>query len=92
MDDDEKAILFSLLGKRVIVKLKGGVEYRGLVASVDNNMNMTMDDTEEMVDGEVTGVVGNIPIRINNVLQIRVAENKEDGNQVRVAVIKENVK
>lgn len=66
-----KPFLASLVGKPVIVRLKWGMEYRGRLASVDNYMNIQLEDSEEWVDGALAGQLGEILIRCNNVLYIR---------------------
>lgn len=66
-----KPFLASLTGKPVIVKLKWGMEYRGHLTSVDNYMNVQLEDSEEWIDGAMAGKLGEILIRCNNVLYIR---------------------
>lgn len=66
-----KPFLASLVGKSVIVRLKWGMEYRGRLASVDNYMNIQLDESEEWVDGALAGQLGEILIRCNNVLYVR---------------------
>lgn len=66
-----KPFLASLIGKSVIVRLKWGMEYRGRLASVDNYMNIQLDESEEWVDGALAGQLGEILIRCNNVLYVR---------------------
>ncbi len=66
-----KPFLKDLTGKAVIVKLKWGMEYKGYLVSVDNYMNLQLAGTEEFVDGNFTGTIGEVLIRCNNVLYIR---------------------
>lgn len=66
-----KPFLASLIGKSVIVRLKWGMEYRGRLVSVDNYMNIQLDESEEWVDGALAGQLGEILIRCNNVLYVR---------------------
>jgi len=68
-----KPFLKELTGKSVIVKLKWGMEYRGLLVSVDNYMNLQLASTEEFTDGAFAGNLGEVLIRCNNVLYIRSA-------------------
>mmetsp|Transcript_9127 Transcript_9127/g.15953 ORF Transcript_9127/g.15953 Transcript_9127/m.15953 type:complete len:86 (-) Transcript_9127:293-550(-) len=63
--------LTDLTGKQVIVKLKWGMEYKGYLVSVDSYMNLQMASTEEYVDGQSTGALGEVLIRCNNVLYMR---------------------
>lgn len=39
-----------------MVKLKWGHEYKGYLVSVDGYMNLQLANTEEYIDGEVTGI------------------------------------
>lgn len=55
MPINPKPFLNGLTGKAVIVKLKWGHEYKGYLVSVDGYMNMQLANTEEHIDGEVTG-------------------------------------
>ena len=75
-----KPFLNGLMGKSVIVKLKWGMEYRGFLVSVDGYMNVQLASTEEYIDGTLTGNLGEVLIRCNNVLYIRgLEEESEDG-------------
>ncbi|KAH9626552.1 hypothetical protein KSS87_005532 [Heliosperma pusillum] len=58
-----KPFLNNLTGKQVIVKLKWGMEYKGYLVSVDGYMNLQLADTEEYIEGEMTGNLGEILIR-----------------------------
>lgn len=67
-----KPFLESLTGQPVAVKLKWGMEYRGLLGSVDSYMNIQLHDTVEYIDGVAQeGKLGELLIRCNNVLYIR---------------------
>lgn len=66
-----KVFLVDLTGKRVIVKLKWGQEYRGVLMSFDSYMNLQLGNTEEFEGGEFTGELGEVLIRCNNVLYVR---------------------
>ncbi|URE49300.1 Small nuclear ribonucleoprotein [Musa troglodytarum] len=73
-----KPFLNNLTGKPVIVKLKWGMEYKGYLVSVDSYMNLQLANTEEYIDGQFTGNLGEILIRCNNVLYLRgVPEDEE---------------
>eukprot|EP00904_Undaria_pinnatifida_P000559 jgi/Undpi1/10503/HiC_scaffold_29.g12953.m1 len=73
-----KPFLNELTGKPVMVKLKWGMEYKGFLVSVDTYMNLLLTSTEEYVDGEFAGNLGDVLIRCNNVLYLRGAEGDED--------------
>ena len=80
--------LKELTGKTVVVKLKwgsntvgkkrgetnGSLEYTGFLKSVDPYMNVQLCNTEEWVDGEFAGKLGEVLIRCNNILYIRQAK------------------
>jgi small nuclear ribonucleoprotein F len=73
-----KPFLNSLTGKPVVCKLKWGMEYRGVLVSVDGYMNLQLANTEEYIDGTNTGALGEVLIRCNNVLWIAGADENVD--------------
>ncbi|KAG2488386.1 hypothetical protein HYH03_013073 [Edaphochlamys debaryana] len=66
-----KPFLQDLTGKQVIVKLKWGMEYKGYLVSTDAYMNLQLASTEEYIDGQFTGQLGEVLIRCNNVMYLR---------------------
>ncbi|KAG2387153.1 hypothetical protein C9374_001485 [Naegleria lovaniensis] len=66
-----KPFLNESIGKSVVVKLKWGMEYKGLLKSVDHYMNLQLANSEEWIDGSFRGNLGDLLIRCNNVLYIR---------------------
>lgn len=53
----------------MVIRLKWGqTEYKGKLVSVDSYMNVQLSGTEEFIDGNKTGVLGQVLIRY--VLQI----------------------
>jgi small nuclear ribonucleoprotein F len=58
-----KPFLFELTGKPVVVRLKWGMEYHGMLASVDSYMNLQLSSCEEFVNGEKAGDLGDVVIR-----------------------------
>ena len=75
-----KPFLADLTGKIVKVRLKWGMEYQGKLASSDAYMNLQLLNTEEFIDGELAGFLGEVLVRCNNVLYIKASENQEDDN------------
>ena len=69
--------LNDLTGKQVMVKLKWGMEYKGYLVSVDAYMNLQLASTEEYIDGQSVGTLGEVLVRCNNVLYIRGAEAED---------------
>ena len=75
-----KPFLNGLLGKAVMCKLEWGHEYKGYLVSVDGYMNLQMAQTEEFIDGNCTGNLGDVLVRCNNILYVRgVEEENEEG-------------
>ena len=63
-----------MTGKKVRVRLKWGQEYQGELASSDAYMNLQLTDTEEYIEGQFAGSLGEVLIRCNNVLYIKAAD------------------
>ncbi len=63
-------ILNSSLNNTVIVGLKGGVEFRGLMVAYDVHMNIVLENAEQLVNGEVKRGVGTILLRGDSVTYI----------------------
>ena len=60
--------------KNVIVRLKNDVEYKGKMDNVDSYMNLIMTNTEEINDGKSIGKFGQVIVRGNNVLFIKLED------------------
>ena len=60
--------------KNVIVRLKNDVQYKGKMDNVDSYMNLIMVDTEEINDGKSIGKFGQVIVRGNNVLFIKLED------------------
>lgn len=73
-----KPFLSDLTGKSIMVKLKWGQSYKGILTSVDSYMNMQLEDTEEYVDGNLEGKMGEVLVRCNNILYVQSLESNED--------------
>ncbi|KLO16266.1 LSM-domain-containing protein [Schizopora paradoxa] len=67
--------LKGVVGKRVVVRLTSGVDYRGVLSCLDGYMNIALEQTEEHVNGNVTNRYGDAFIRGNNVLYISADED-----------------
>ncbi|KAG8761130.1 U4/U6-U5 snRNP complex subunit lsm6 [Serendipita sp. 396] len=67
--------LKAVVGKRIIVRLISGVDYKGVLQCLDGYMNIAMEQTEEHVNGVVTNRYGDAFIRGNNVLYISAGES-----------------
>ena len=72
-----KPFLADLTGKIVQVRLKWGMEYKGKLESSDAYMNLQLLNTEEYIDGNLAGYLGEVLIRCNNVLYVRASEDQD---------------
>jgi small nuclear ribonucleoprotein F len=62
-----KNFLASLVNKKILVRLKWGIEYKGILVSFDDYINIRICDTEEWINGKEIGFLGEIIIRCNNI-------------------------
>lgn len=58
--------------KKVTVRLKNEVEYKGKMDNVDSYMNLIMTDAEELHQNKVIANYGRVIVRGNNVLFIKL--------------------
>ncbi|AJF62120.1 TPA: small nuclear ribonucleoprotein [Candidatus Woesearchaeota archaeon] len=56
--------------KRVIVDLKNGKQLAGKLNAFDIHINVVLDETEEMVDGQVSRKLGTVFIRGDTIILI----------------------
>ena len=56
--------------KFVKIKLKWGMEYKGLLVAFDSYMNLRVKEAEEWIRGKKIGFLGEIFIRCNNICLI----------------------
>ena len=57
--------LYELIGKSIIVRLKWGIEYKGVLVSFDKYMNLQLREAEEIINNEIKGSLGEIMTQIN---------------------------
>lgn len=62
--------LNGVLDKSVLVRLKGSREFRGILQGYDIHMNLTLEDAEELMDGEVVRRIGTVIVRGDNVVYV----------------------
>ena len=60
--------------KNVKDRLKNDVQYKGKMDNVDSYMNLIMTNTEEINDGKSIGKFGQVIVRGNNVLFIKLED------------------
>ncbi len=71
-------ILNRSLKSPVIVKIRGGREFRGILAGYDMHMNLLLNDAEELnADSTVKNILGEILVRGDNVVFISPTEPKD---------------
>lgn len=63
-------ILNSSLNNTVIIGLKGGVEFRGVMVAYDVHMNIVLEKAEQLANGEVKKGVGTVLLRGDSVTYI----------------------
>ncbi|KAF5435132.1 small ribonucleoprotein [Candidatus Methanophagaceae archaeon] len=84
-------VLNKSLKSSVIVKLRGGREFRGVLDGYDLHMNLVLSTAEELgADMSVTSVMGEILVRGDNVVYISPTELKEQETSKGEAKTKEH--
>ena len=78
-----KPFLNDCIGTLVVVKLKWGMEYKGLLKSVDDYMNYQLANTEEWIDGTFKGNLGDVLIRCNNVMYLRQVDKETEEREYK---------
>jgi len=63
-------VLNKAISSRVIVELRGGKEYRGILDGYDPHMNVVLKRAEEVLNGEVIGKHDVTIVRGDNVIYI----------------------
>ncbi len=64
------SVLDQAVNKHVIVELKGGREYRGVLDGYDPHMNVVLKGAEEYHDGRLTRRLGVVIVRGDNIIYI----------------------
>lgn len=68
--------LLRSLRKTVAVKLKNNLEYHGRMIRCDNYMNITLEGASEFYNSTLNADYGNVFIRGNNILYIRIDQDR----------------
>jgi small nuclear ribonucleoprotein len=65
-------VLTKRLNTQVIITLKNGVEYHGVMVRCDGYMNLLLDGASEHVNDTLIANYGSVLVRGNNVLYIAI--------------------
>jgi small nuclear ribonucleoprotein len=63
-------LLNKMLGKQMMVRLKGGTHIRGTLVSFDIHMNLVIHDAEEVEDGAAKAKIGTLLLRGGNIIYV----------------------
>eukprot|EP00842_Homolaphlyctis_polyrhiza_P003462 jgi/Hompol1/4116/HPOL_003488-RA len=78
MPKSPQEFLAHIVGQPVTVKLNSGVDYRGILSSLDGFMNIALEQAKEYsANGVETNDYGDVFIRGNNVLYISAQKQVE---------------
>ncbi|MGV9171850.1 MAG: LSM domain-containing protein [Promethearchaeia archaeon] len=69
-------ILQGAQNSQILLRLKDGTEYQGLLKEIDAYMNMILEDATEIMDGSPVAKYNEIFIRGNNLLFIKPDANE----------------
>ena len=64
-------VLQNAMGSQILLRLKDGTEYKGLLKEIDAYMNMILEEATEIMDGSPVAKYNEIFIRGNNLLFIK---------------------
>ena len=64
-------ILQNAQKSKILLRLKDGTEYRGILKEIDAYMNMILEDATEIMDGSAMARYNEIFIRGNNLLFVK---------------------
>ena len=66
----------SMVGQKIQVEMKGGQHIlEGILESSDEYLNMHLNNTIEIIDGEKSTSLGSVVLRGNNVIIINPVDN-----------------
>ncbi len=70
LDNRPLSVLNRNIGNHVIVELRYGKEYRGILDGYDPHLNLVMSDVKEFIDGEQTRTMSKALVRGDNVIYV----------------------
>ncbi len=65
-------VLTKRINTSIIITLKNGVEYHGMMVRCDGYMNILLDGASEHVNDTLVANYGNVLVRGNNILYIAI--------------------
>ena len=65
-------VLTKRLNTFVVITLKNGIEYKGMMVRCDGYMNIILDGASEHMDDKILANYGNVLVRGNNILYIAI--------------------
>ncbi len=69
-DNKPLSVLNRNIGNHIIVELRYGKEYRGVLEGYDPHLNLVMKDVKEFIDGEETRTLKKALVRGDNVVYV----------------------
>ena len=75
-------VLQKSVNRKVAVRLKSEIEYRGRMTNVDSYMNLILNDAEEFDGNDLLANYGKVVIRGNNVLVIKLEKEFYPWNSI----------
>ncbi len=69
-DNKPLSVLNRNIGNHIIVELRYGKEYRGVLEGYDPHLNLVMKDVKEFIDGEETRTLRKALVRGDNVVYV----------------------
>ncbi|CAF1294016.1 unnamed protein product [Adineta ricciae] len=73
-----KPYINELVGKKILVRLKWGMTYTGILINFDQYMNVQLGNAVEYIEEQNKGPLGEILIRCNNILYISGVDEAEE--------------
>ncbi len=67
-------VINAALNKNVVIGLKGGSEFRGTLVAYDVHMNVVLERSEQIVNGEVKRGLGTVFLRGDSIVFISPAD------------------
>ncbi len=77
MSDVATRAFGDILGRIVLVELKGGRSIRGELFSFDQHMNLVLEEAEEITSNNDTRKLGTIIVRGDNIVLVSPPPSKE---------------